>query len=79
MSAAISLVPQGGVCAARPWPHQLAQGPWKECLKSAAHDRPLLIIGERRFADQLGDEALLVDGGEAGKTVENLGSPRGKV
>ena len=74
MSVAIPLVSEGGVVGAEPWPHALAQGPWKDALTSAVNDRPLVIIGERRFADQFGDEALLVEGGEGAKTVENLGA-----
>jgi 3-dehydroquinate synthase len=74
MSKAVSLVPVGGVVPCQPWPHELCHGDWREQLKRFTQERSVIVVGERRFADQLGDDALLVDGGEAGKSVDGLGT-----
>ncbi len=72
MTRATLLVPTGGIRPAQPWPHDLIEGAWKEQLQARAAGRALQVVGERRFADQLGADAILVEGGESSKTVDNL-------
>ncbi len=72
MTQATILVSAGGIRPARPWPHGLVEGAWKQRLKECAAGRVLQVVGERRFADQLGDDAILVDGGESVKTMAHL-------
>lgn len=66
------LLPPGGVQACRPWPHALVSGPWYPAVEAFLGGRPRLWVGERRFASIMPDDALLVDGGEASKSAENL-------
>lgn len=68
----IQLVSPGGVQEHRPWPHELLSGVWSEQLERLTKGRGYRLIAERRFADLVGADALLIDGGEQVKTVAQL-------
>ena len=62
------LVPTGGVVPCQPWPHRLVHGAWRVGLEDLIAERPYFVVAERRFADQVGQRNVIVDGGESGKT-----------